>query len=209
MTQDFNGTFAENCQLNSVPQFLLSMIYMLTGSARNEGGDKLEIFKPVLSIAQLIQFGSAQKRTNSISHRYSSEKKTPLSIYIAFLMHSETRSRVLIDKLHDHQLCISYHRMLTLSTSIGNTVCSQFERDNIVSPSILRLHFFTSHAVDNVDHNHSSRSAKDPFHGTAITTAQHLEHVGDGNQRQIYSFEKSKGYTLRKLPTDYKTDHSF
>ena len=117
-------------------------------------------------------------------------------------MHSETRSRVLIDKFHDHGLCISYHRMLTLSTSIGNTVCSQFERDNIVSPSILRLHLFTTHAVENVDHNPSSRSAKDSFHGTAITATQHLEVVGDGNQRQIYRFEKSKGYTLCKLPTD-------
>ena len=28
MTQDFNGPFAENCQLNSVPQSLLSMIYV-------------------------------------------------------------------------------------------------------------------------------------------------------------------------------------
>ena len=117
-------------------------------------------------------------------------------------MHSETRSRVLIDKIHDHGLCISYHCMLTLSTSIGNTVCSQFERDNIVSPSILRLHLFTTHAVENVDHNPSSRSAKDSFHGTAITATQHLEVVGDGNQRQIYLFEKSKGYTLCKLPTD-------
>ena len=188
MTQDVNGLFAENCQLNSVPQSLFSMIYMLTGSAWNGGGNELEIFKPTLSIAQLIQFNSAQKRTNCTSHRYSSEKETPLSIYITFLVHSET-----IDKLHDHGLCTSYHCMLTLSTSIGNTVCSQFERDNIVSPSILRLHLFTTHTVDNVDHNPSSRSAKDSFHGTAITTTQHLEHVGDGNQRQIYPFEKSKG----------------
>ena len=166
---------------------------MLTDSAWNEGGNELEIFKPTLSIAQLIQFNSAQKRTNSTSHRYSSEKETPLSIYIAFLVHSETRSRVLIDKLHNHGLCRSCHGMLTLSTSIGNTICSQFERDNVVSPSILRLHLFTTHAGDNVDHNPSSRSAKDLIHGTAITTAQHLEHVGDGNQRQIYPFEKSKG----------------
>ena len=43
-TQDFNETFAENCQLNSVPQSLLSMIYVLTGSARNEGGEELKIF---------------------------------------------------------------------------------------------------------------------------------------------------------------------
>ena len=209
MTQDFNGTFAENCQLNYVPQSLLSMIYMLTGSAQNEGGDELEIFEPALSIAQLIQFSSAQKRTNSTSHRHSSEKEILLSIYMAFLVHSETRSRVLIDKLHNHGLCISYHCMLTLSMSIGNIVCSQFERDNIVSPSILTLHFFTTHAVDNIDHNPSSRSAKNLFHGTTITTTQHLEHVGDGDQVQICPFEKSKRYTLHKLPTNYTTIKPF
>ena len=91
--------------------------------------------------------------------------------------------------------------MSILSSSIGNT-CFQVEGDNIVSPSILRLHLFTTHAVENVDHNPSSRSTKDSFHGTAITATQHLEVVGDGNQRQIYLFEKSKGYTLCKLPTD-------
>ena len=179
MTQDFNET---------VPQPLLSMIYMLPGSARNEGDDELEIFKPAVSIAQLIQFNSAQKRTNSTSQRYYTEKETPFSIYIAFLVHSETRNRVLIDKLHNYGLCISYHRMRTLSTSIGNTVCSQFGRGNIVSPSILKLHLFTTHAVDNVDHNPSSRTAKDSFHGTAKATTQHLEHMGGGNQRQIYPF---------------------
>ena len=120
-------------------------------------------------------------------------------------MNSETRSRALIDKLHEHELCISYYSMLTLSTSIGNTVCSQFGIDNVVSPTILRLHLFTAHAVDNVDHNPSSRSAKDSFHETAITKTQHLEYVSDGNQRQIYSLEKSKGYTLHRLPTDYTT----
>ena len=92
--------------------------------------------------------------------------------------------------------------MYILSSSIGNTVCSQVERDSIVRPSILRLHLFTTDAVENVDHNPSSRSAKDSFHGAVITTTQHLEHVCDGNQRQIYPFEKSKGYTLCKLPTN-------
>ena len=80
---------------------------------------------------------------------------------------------------------------------------------NIVSPSILRLYLFTTHAIDKVDHNPSSRSAKDSFYETAITTTQHLEHEGDGNQRQIYPFEKSKEYTLRKFATDYTTIKPF
>ena len=93
--------------------------------------------------------------------------------------------------------------MIALSTNIGNSVCSQFERDNIVCASILKRNVFTTNAVDNVDYNPSSRSAKDSFHETSITTTQHLEYAGDGDQREPYPFEKSKGYTLRKLPTDY------
>ena len=33
--------------------------------------------------------------------------------------------------------------------------------------------------------------------------------MGDGNQRQIYSLVKSKGYTLHRLPTDYTTIKPF
>ena len=210
INQDFNGSFTENCQLTSVPQSLLSMIYMLTGSTRNKSDDQgQESFKPALSIAQLVQFNSLQNRRNVKYHRYCADKETPLSIYIAFLVHSETRSRVLIDKFHDLGLCISYHRMLSLSTSIGNTVCSQFQKDNIVCPSNLKFNLFTTYAVDNIDHNPSSRSAKDSFHGTAITTTQHLENASDGYQRPQVQFEKSEGYTLHKLPSDYTTVRPF
>ena len=83
-------------------------------------------------------------------------------------MHSETRIRELIDKLYNRGLCISYHRMLALSTNIGNTMCSQFQRYNIVCPSILKRNLFRTNAIDKVDRDPSSRSAKDAFHGTLI-----------------------------------------
>ena len=88
--------------------------------------------------------------------------------------------------VHPIIACLLYLRALVI-------LCALNLKDNIVSPSILRLHFFTTLAVDNVDYNPSSRPAKESIHGTAITTTQHLEHVGDGNQRQIYPFEKRKG----------------
>ena len=97
---------------------------------------------------------------------------------------------MLIDKLHDLGLCISYHRRLSLSTSLGNSVCSQFERENIVCPRSLKFNLFT---LDNIDHNPSSRTAKDSFHGTAITGAQHLMDTGDGIERQQqHTIKKNK-----------------
>ena len=140
MHQDFTGSFSANCQRNSLPQTLLSMLLILTGFNRNVGDvEPPESFKPALSLAQLIQFNSAQNRNKSRYHRYSSEKETPLSIYNALLVHAETRSRVLIDKLHDLGLCISYHRMLSLSTSLGNSIFSQFKCKIFDGPAIANI----------------------------------------------------------------------
>ena len=155
----FNGHFPENCQTDSVPPSLLSIIHMLTGYERSVNEHiPLKTSNPALSIAQLIQFNSAKKRDETKYHRYSAQKETPISIYIALLIHSETRSRVLIDKLHGLGLCISHERMLAISTSIGNTLCSQFETNNIVCPNILRMKLFTTHAVNIPTTNKSPRN---------------------------------------------------
>ena len=59
--------------------------------------------------------------------------------------------------------------MLVLSTQLGNIVCMQFEFDSLVCPTKIRSNVFTTFAVDNIDHNPSSYSAKDSWHGTAIS----------------------------------------
>ena len=117
-----------------------------------------------------MQFNSGHKGSNARHRRYSAEKETLLSIYIAILVHSETRSRAVIDKLHDLGLCISYHRMLSFWKSVGNNFYYHYERDEIVCPSNLKLNLFTIHALDNIDHNSNPRTVTVSFHGTAITT---------------------------------------
>ena len=81
-----------NCQVDSVPPSLLSIVYMLTGYECNKdsGNETLNSSNPALSIAQLIQFNSVKHRDGSKHLRYSADKETPLSIYITLLIHSET-----------------------------------------------------------------------------------------------------------------------
>ena len=67
----------------------------------------------------------------------------------------------LIDKLYDLVLCISYHRMLTLSTSMANSVCEKFDEEGLVCSPSLRKVVFTIFAVDNIDHNPSSRTSNE------------------------------------------------
>jgi hypothetical protein len=63
--------------------------------------------------------------------------------------------------------------MMQISADLGNSVCAQFEKDGLVCPSKLRKSLFTTASVDNIDHNPSSRTAKDSFHGTAISLTHH------------------------------------
>ena len=44
---------------------------------------------------------------------------------------------------------------------------------NAVCPPELKVGLFTNAAVDNIDHNPSSTSAHDAFHGTALSLFQH------------------------------------
>ena len=112
-----------------------------------------------LSRAAHIHFNTVLQKRNSRTSHHTSAKETPLGIYVAFLLHSQTRSRLLIDKIHDLGLCIPYNQMLVLSKQLGNSVYTQFESDGVICPTKLRLNVFTF-AVDNIDHNPSSRSAK-------------------------------------------------
>ena len=70
-------------------------------------------------------------------------------------------------------LSISYDRVIQISVDLGNSVCAQFEEEGVACPSKLKKSLFTTGSVDNIDHNPSSRTAKDSFHGTAISLTEH------------------------------------
>lgn len=202
--QSFTGHFEEQCQEQSVSPTFLSFMYMLTGI---ECPDNVQSSKlsPALVLAQLLTFNSAKKRSPTGVFRSNAEHETPVAIYIAFLIHSMTRSKDLINRLHSLGLCISYDRLVTLSTYLGNNVIDQFEKDGLVCPPSLRSNIFTTHALDNIDHNPSSRTAKDSWHGTAISTSQHRTEEDDGSIRQPVEFkmDELQAKTLKQLPTDY------
>lgn len=157
--QSFTGSFGKECQEQSVSP------YMLTGF---ESTDSSKLSIPLV-LAQLLAFNTAEKRSTTADFRNNADHETPVSIYIAFLIHSKTRSKDLVNRLHSLGLCISYDRLSTLSTQLGNSVVKRFEKDGLVCPVSLRNNVFTTHAVDNIDHNPSSRTAQDSWHGTAIS----------------------------------------
>ena len=179
---------------------------MMTGF-KSTGDVESSKLSPALVLSQLLAFNSAKKRSSTGAFRSNADHETPVAIYIAFLIHSKTRSEDLVNKLHSLGLCISYDRLTTLSTYLGNSVIDQFEKDGQVCPTSLRTNLFTTHAVDNIDHDPSSRIAKDSWQGTAISACQHRANKDNGSIRPALEVQKDKlkTKTLKQLPAEYTT----
>ena len=105
--------------------------------------------------------------------KHSQERETPLPIYVGVMLHTKTRKRELVDTMYQLGLSISYNRVLEISTELGNKICHHYHVTNGVCPPELKCGLFTTAAIDNIDHNPSSTSAHDAFHGTAQSLFQH------------------------------------
>lgn len=208
----FDGTFNNNCQKEAVPETLKTLIGMILGgpNIRTQSSDMSEA-QNTLSISQLMLFNASIRRrssgTTGASYYHSRDREPPLPIYLGLMTHAETRKRIIVDKLYNLGLSISYDRVLELSTDMGNSVCARFESEGVICPPKLRKGVFTTAAVDNIDHDPSSVTAKGFFHGTGISLFQHPTSDAPGEEREVVSIENQPSRTKRlaQLPDSYTT----
>jgi hypothetical protein len=106
--------------------------------------------------------------------RHSRQREPPLPVYIGLKVHGETRSKELVETLHALGVSIGYKRVLEIQTGIANSVCEKYKNDGVVVPQRRHLNEFTIGAVDNIDHNPTSTTSRDAFHGTSHTHAFHF-----------------------------------
>ena len=135
----FNRTFGKDCQSQSVPGLLLSLVKMiLSGSSIKKDSDHINEAQAALTIAQLLQYNSSFRRSTSVlkssSTYHSTDREPSLMAYVGLLLHAKTRKRGLIDKFYDLGMSVSYDRVLTISTAMGNTVSARFEEEHAVCP---------------------------------------------------------------------------
>uniref|UniRef100_A0A1X7U3D9 Uncharacterized protein n=1 Tax=Amphimedon queenslandica TaxID=400682 RepID=A0A1X7U3D9_AMPQE len=89
-------------------------------------------------------------------------------------------------ELHQLGLSVSYAKVLRDLNSKG-----------VVCPSQLQKGVFKIAALDNIDHNPSSTTAKESFHGTGISLFQSPTVVNQGTcQEKLTSTDSSKKYAL-------------
>ena len=152
----FSSTFPPKCQENSVLKNFLSML--LSGPhVRNQDDDESQA---CLTISQLVCFNIKSKRSSAESSRHFKDRETPLPLYIGLNIHSLTRSKKLLNRLHRLGISINYNHVIELENCLASSVCTRFEQDSVVCPSQLRKDLFTVGAFDNIDHNLSSTTAQ-------------------------------------------------
>ena len=138
-----------------------------------------------LTISQLILY-NVKKRPSKIDAkpRHSLQREPPLPVYFGLNIHQVTQSKKLIQQLYQMGICISYDRVLELEEWIATAVCEQFEKEGVVAPTCLRKGLFTVGALDNIDHNLSSTTSVNSFHGTGISLFQFPTRDCPGESRQ-------------------------
>ena len=208
MKNSFSGTFDKDCQLKSVPFSLLNLVTMIIKGTGIENFSKTdtehcEIDKAALSISQLVMFNSKEKSGGAPkqSRRHNLERETPLPVYLGVLLHTKTRKKGLVDALFELGLCISYDRVMCISTDLGNNVCQYYHSTGAVCPPNLSKNVFTVAAVDNIDHNPSSSTSKSSFHGTGISLFQNTKIENTSDTVPALPYQRTK--QLSALPDNY------
>ncbi|EDO42325.1 predicted protein [Nematostella vectensis] len=170
----FSGSFSDGCQQRSAPASLISLVAMLLNGVNIENTCAQES-QPCLTVAQAILFNAKvepAKKCKTGQTRHTKLREPPLPLYIGFTVHAMTRSKSLITKLYQLGVSVAYQRIVELEDMIASSVSERFVNDGVVAPACLRKGVFTVGALDNLDHNPSSKTAASSFHGTGINTSK-------------------------------------
>ena len=197
----FSGSFPLNCQQDSVPTNLTYLVSMLLNGSGIKDQDSVES-QSSLTISQAILFNYKKKLSKTTS-RHSKKFEPPLPLYIGLKVHTQTRSKKLISELYQLGLSVSYDRILELEKQIASSICEHTNEIGLVSPSQLSHDLFTVGALDNLDHNPSSTTAKDSFHGTGISLFQFPTRLSTGRPQVTIELLTTAKYN--QLPESYTT----
>lgn len=201
---NFTGNFQANCQENSVPASLKSLIAMILNGQNLKVQDKHDS-QASLMISQTIMYNAKKRVSDSEVTRHTLKRDLPLPIYIGISILAATRRRKLIRQLIQMGISISYARVMELEEQIVSSVCKRFEEDGLVSPPCLQKGLFTVGAMDNLYHSPSSVTSMTSFHGAAISLFQFFPtEVDSGEQRQPLTLPSAGNHT-HTLPESYST----
>ena len=134
---NFNASFPQGCQKESLPTTLKWLVTMLLRGADILDQDSADS-QVCLTVAQTIFFNckkTTKKKTSTGKSRHSLGYEPPLPLYIGLNVHTQTRSKQLILQLHELGLSVSYDRILQLENQLATAVCEDIVTKGVVCPA--------------------------------------------------------------------------
>ena len=197
----FSGSFPLKCQEDSLPLSLKSLVSLILNGPNLKDQDRHES-QVCLTISQLLLY-NVKKRPSKLDAkpRHTLQREPPIPVYIGLNIHQVTRSKKLIQQFYQMGISISYDRVMELEEWFATAICERFGEDGVVAPACLRKGLFTSGAFDNLDHNPSSTTSSDSFHGTGISLFQFPTRNDPGESRPPVILPPSGD--KHSLPDDY------
>ena len=197
----FDGTFAVECQKDSVPIQLLVLISMLVDGT---GIDNQGFSQETMTISQLVMYNFRNKQVlGNTKRRHLKRLETPLPTYISLKIYATVRSRSLIDSLFSLGICLPYNRVLEITKDIiGRKELHKYELNGCSIPDNVKLNIYTVVAKDNIDLNSRSTIVKSHFHGISMSILQSPSPLNPGVSQE-HNLEASDPFSFKskKVPS--------
>ena len=102
-------------------------------------------------------------------------------------------------------MVFAYHTtVLEISSQMGEALVERYLEEGLVCPSVLRKGLLTTGAIDNMDHNPSSTTAKSSFNGTSISIFQRpINSNFEEQSEMLHKVERQNIKTVQPSPESY------
>ena len=125
----------------NVIQYTLFDRMLVDGPSIKYQSDVSACTRAALSISQLLIFNSVKNNRKTHLARHKHDCETPLPLCVALKIHATTWKRTLVDAFSSLGLCVTYNRLLQLTSDIGHGVCEHFMEDGVLCPPNMRVGF--------------------------------------------------------------------
>jgi hypothetical protein len=150
-----------------------------------------------LSQMLIYEMISPRQASTGIDKKFQHRRDMPLQVAVGLTVHSETRSKCMIQFLHSLGISIEYGKVLRIETQIASEVIKCMEANGgIYIPRDLVEGRFIFCAADNIDFQEDTPYGKNTLHGTVMAVYQ-VESESDTHE----SIVLSKPISRRSLET--------
>ncbi|KAL7405136.1 hypothetical protein ABVT39_024257 [Epinephelus coioides] len=128
-----NASFPTECQQNSVPINLKSLVTMMLVRADLKDQSSSDS-QDCLTISQTI-LCNCKKRAPTNKRQHSLEYERPLPLCMGLSVHTQTRSKKVMAQLYELGLSVSYDWVMELENQLATAVCENIAKSGAVCPA--------------------------------------------------------------------------